>query len=107
MMRTIYKNEIHNLEFELIPLQELFDHVPKKWQWLIASIHHVDTQLREEDGKKHWRVQGYLDNKDLEDLLKQDNIFFSGPRRLALNNVCMEFSHNKLEIWSLSVPYVE
>jgi hypothetical protein len=105
-MRTVIMDEVYGLNGE--PLDSLVDfkcYVPEKYKALMEVIHHVDTRLRlREDGTKYWRVQGYIELDDLEcylDYLPES----PGPLQIK-QDVYLGFSKGKVEIWSMSVPYM-
>lgn len=102
-MRQVEENEIYGLKFERLDLEFLLEHSPKKKKSLLSSIMHVDTQLRE-DSKKGltWRIQGYLPLSKFEEVDENNDIpgTCSFDARIGIKK-------DYLEIWSLTVPFVD
>ena len=95
-MRITDTDEIYGLKNEILSRKYFLEHIPERYFLLCNLIHHVDTQLKVNSEQKHWRVQGYLEKEDMQILMKDGTIKFDAY-------IC--FSDNKLEIWSLSVPF--
>lgn len=101
-MRTVIEDEIYDANSNrLDKVVDFLTHIPADYKLLCDAINHVDTRLE----GNNWRVQGYLDLEGLKYLLEGTPKVLKGlPIR---RNVYMGFSNGKLEIWSMSVPYVK
>lgn len=97
MMRKVFENEIHGLDFKtMLSLDYLVEHVSFTKKDLCKAIHHVDTQLRKDGDTMYWRVQGYINISEFKAVSK-----FSCNELDAL----IKIGPDALEIYSWVIPF--
>ena len=110
-MRSVKVDEIHGEKYTDMLTKEYFlSHIPDEYIHMFEAFMHVDTQLRKTvsvpsgDIKSIWRVQGYWNIRQLYHLIDDENYDYGGTNHIT-KDVVMGIDQDKLEIWSMTVPF--